>query len=344
MKKSIIISIVLCLMLSFSTQAQVFLIERGNTSLTFDNIQSAVDALQDGDKFYLPPGDFSLSGYSWGGYDGNSNHSNTICINKKVSVYGGGYINGANTTAITSGTFIMGRDASGSFITGIRFDGTLELNNISNCTVSRCKGSLYLQGEGSENLITECELASTRNGTTGYAYRGANLACIFTKCIFTGNTFFKNSIAYNCIFLNTNFNFSYCTFSYNIFVLSTTGTTQSLTFTSTWEHTAFTKNLWVGGYPSTTETGTVTIGDEITREPYANVFVDPSNGNYRLKDICSGKNAGIDDTDLGIYGTLNPFKEDKLPVIPNFSFKSISTTTDATGKLPVRIIVDAQDN
>jgi hypothetical protein len=101
--------------------------------------------------------------------------------------------------------------------------------------------------------------------------------------------------------------------------------------------------LWVGGTPNVNAQDNNSLNNEITKEPYADVFVDATAADYHLKDACSGKNAGTDGTDVGIYGTSVPFKENRLPSIPNFSLKAISPETDATGKLPVNIVVDAQE-
>ena len=80
MKKLIIWVFLLACLTVTSVNAQVFLIERGTSSFTYPNIKAAVDALQDGDKLYLPPGIFSLTGYNWTGVTGTQNYSNTVLL------------------------------------------------------------------------------------------------------------------------------------------------------------------------------------------------------------------------------------------------------------------------
>ncbi|MDR1591823.1 MAG: hypothetical protein LBS16_02935 [Prevotellaceae bacterium] len=338
--------------------AQVFIIERGsNTTLTFTNIKAAVDALQDNDQLYIPPGEYSLDGYTWEGYEETQNNSNTLMVNKKVSIYGAGYSNGANSSVITGGDFVIGKDASGSLITGIRFGGSsygFILDNVSNVSVTRCKidNSFSLHGIGNNINISECDIYRLSTTTSSYANLGGQgLSASFSKCIFrySTNRTFRTAMVSNSIFLNngggtsfySGFYYNNTSFHNNIFIVSATVTNSSCSITS--DFGSFSHNLWVGGYPSSNAEYNNTFSDEIEREPYANVFVDPANGDYHLKTECTGKNAGSDGNDVGIYGTAIPFKESKLPSIPHFVTKVISSETDATGKLPVNIKIEAQD-
>ncbi|MBK9793187.1 MAG: hypothetical protein IPP60_08805 [Sphingobacteriales bacterium] len=81
----------------------------------------------------------------------------------------------------------------------------------------------------------------------------------------------------------------------------------------------------------------------------SNDFVNVSNPNfsslfdYHLKSTSSGKNAGTDGTDIGIYGGAYPYKEGAVPPNPHISTKSIAPTSAANGTLPVNIKVLAQD-
>jgi hypothetical protein len=348
MKQKFFSCIAACVLFCAGISAQVFIMERGSSSLSYSNIKAAVDALQNNDRLYLPPGEHSLSGYTWEGYDGLQNYSNTLCVNKKVSIYGGGCANGASSTVLKDGEFLIGKDAGGSLITGIRFDGYFQLDNVSNCIVSRCltKDNFYLLGAGNNNVITECEFKGTVNGDS-YGYissTGNGLSCIFSKCVFGYSYYLRASEIYNCILMSapTNYRPNYtCSFTNNIFILSKTVTNSQVTVDGT--QNTFVNNLWVGGTPSSNASDNNTFKNEIMKEPYANVFVNADAGDYHLKAECSGKNAGADGTDVGIYGTSVPFKENRLPLIPNFSLKAISPETDATKKLPVNIVIDAQD-
>jgi len=348
-------SVIVCLFSFSILQAQVFVIERGtNTSLTFDNLKAAVDALQDNDQLYIPPGVHSLAGYKWTGYDDTQNYSDILVVNKKVSIYGAGYNEGANSTVIDGGTFVIGKDADGSLITGIWFRHGFQLDNVSNCIVNRCKidnnYSFGLTGTGNNSIVSECDINYIVTGGSSYTNPniGSGLVATFDKCIFRSYSSSLNlntATIYNSVFLSTNAYalqfISTSSLFNNIFIISTTVTNQALSAFGS--NNTFSHNLWIGGYPSPTASDNNTFSNEIQREPYANVFVDPDNSDYHLKDGCSGKNAGSDGTDVGIYGTAFPFKESKTPSIPYFKLKVISPETDSNGKLPVNIQVEAQD-
>lgn len=348
MKKTILISLILLSTLLTKINAQVFVIERGtSTTLTFDNIKSAVDALKDNDRLYIPPGVHDISAYSWTGYDGSQNHKNILVINKRAFIYGAGYNEGANSTIIKGGKFVIGKDAGGSFITGIRFDYLFQLDNVSNCIVSRCKtnSSFQLVGIGNNITVNECEIRSYINNGNGSFLTSSSLSVNYSKCIFaTGsNRNFDNATINNCIFESPAYiNSKNSSFSNNIFLVSKTVTNYNQKIDGS--DNTFSYNLWVGGYPTSDATKNNTFKNCIERETYTNVFVDPDKGDYHLKSECLGKNKGSDGKDVGIYGTAIPFKENKLPSIPSFTTKVISPETDASGKLPVNIVVEAQDN
>lgn len=344
-------SAIICLFSFSALQAQVFVIERGtNTTLTFDNLKAAVDALQDNDQLYIPPGVHSLTGYTWTGYDDTYNWSNTLVVNKKVSIFGAGYNEGANSTVIQDGAFVIGKDAGGSLITGIWFRNAFQLDNVSNCIVNRCKTDNYfwLFGTGNNIIVSECDIYNNISTTNSpFTNPGGNgLVTTFDKCIFRSYSSVLNlntATIYNSIFLSGGgYNISASSLFNNIFIINTTGVTNQAS-TSLGSNNTFSHNLWIGGYPNSPAENNNTFSNEIEREPYANVFVDPDNGDYHLKAGCSGKNAGSDGTDVGIYGTAFPFKESKTPSIPYFKLKVISPETDSSGKLPVNIQVEAQD-
>ncbi len=54
--------------------------------------------------------------------------------------------------------------------------------------------------------------------------------------------------------------------------------------------------------------------------------------------ICS------DGTDIGIYGSSQPYKEGAVPFNPHIYFKNIGGTTTPNGLLNINIKVKAQDN
>ena len=67
---------------------------------------------------------------------------------------------------------------------------------------------------------------------------------------------------------------------------------------------------------------------------------DLTQNDYRLKDGAPGKNAGLDGKDIGIYGGEG-FDDAGGSLIPRVVFKEIAPTTNADGKLSVKIKVTA---
>lgn len=337
MKKTVLTLFTILLVISMGLKAQVFVVEHGSTTNTFSNIKAATDALQDDDKLYIPPGVFSFSGYTYN--NGSFDYVSTIAITKRVHIYGGGYNQGGKSTVLSSGTLWLTNLAAGSTITGIKFGGTLILDNLTNVIVSRCMfdNQLVIRSSGANNIITECDLKD------GISVNG-NYGTIVSKCIirdyctadlttFSNNTFttiphiMSNSVLQNNVFIaSTNIN---PTTNYSV-----SGTNNNFSY-----------NLWLGALAasSSPSNNNSIESNNIYGEYYLDAFVNYVGGDYHLKSTSLGHNAGIDGSDVGIFGTSTPFKENGLPAIPFFSVKSISSETNAAGKLPVSLKIEAQD-
>lgn len=68
------------------------------------------------------------------------------------------------------------------------------------------------------------------------------------------------------------------------------------------------------------------------------------NNNFNLAAGSVGIDAGSDGTDIGIYGSTQPYKEGAVPFNPHIYFKNIGGTTTPNGLLNINIKVKAQDN
>ena len=341
-----------CMLFCAGVSAQVFLIERGVETYTYADLKEAVDDLQDGDKLYIPAGRHSLADYKWTGYDGTKNYSSTLVVDKQVDIYGAGYANGANSTIIQGGEFAIGKHAAGTTLTGIRFDLSFTLDSVSDCRISRCQmnSKVYLSGKGMKNIhISECQINSSivtlslpRFDSKSFN-AGEGPEVNFSKCIFLeGGMELYTVTLNNCLIeqLYGSAELYYSSISNCIYVLSHTATNRVF---DTAENCSFVHNMWVGGYPDIPAENACTFTSDIDRVEYAGVFVAPDKVNYHLQEGCVGKNAGSDGTDVGIYGTAVPFKESMLPAIPHFAVKVIASETDAAGRLPVNIKIEAQE-
>jgi hypothetical protein len=77
-------------------------------------------------------------------------------------------------------------------------------------------------------------------------------------------------------------------------------------------------------------------------ETSANTFVNWGGGDYHLKPTSVGVNAGTDGTDIGIYGTAQPYKASQTTAYPQIPSANVAPETDQ-GKLKVNITIEAQD-
>ena len=324
----------MCAALHAQVAAPIFIVERGSgkeNSFAFKSITEAIAALQDGDKFYIPAGNHSAT-------------AQTLTIDKSVFIIGAGCNPAPAQNSIILGPFVI-TGTNGMKVTGIRFQN-LTLTNVSNANISRCYigGSTGYTGTGINNIFNECEFRSAMGSTNS-----TNFSIIFNKCIFISTTvlyrYFYNSIFSNCLLMMHSvgtgaggnlFSAQNTIFQNNIFYQ-----TSATNGFSGFSNCTFSNNLFVYS-PSGINDTNVQI-DNIFDEPITNVFINHAAGDYRLKDECRGKGAGNDGRDVGIFGTSEPFKVNRLPQNPNISTGSVSSQTDADGKLRVKFKVEAQE-
>ena len=195
-------------------------------------------------------------------------------------------------------------------------------------------------------LISEC-IINTSNGWTNNYFTTVlfekNIIYIEPTFPYGGSGLFNNCIFYNSysVFFT---NSAYNTFNNCIIIISGYPT---LSIGSTL--TIFNNLLvsYIGTNPTLFYSGT--MNNPLTKEPTTNTFVNANTtsfaytNNYHVKATSNGHNAGTDGTDVGIYGTLIPYKESAVPFNPHISSKTIGTVTTPTGTLNVDIKVSAQD-
>ena len=162
----------------------------------------------------------------------------------------------------------------------------------------------------------------------------------FTSCIIRNNIFFYGSACgYGCIYPIKS---TYSTFENNIFLGINYGS--SLTGSSTFSY--FNNNLFVDTWSPPIPSF---ASNNIISQPANSIFINQSGSsfsysqNYHLQPSCTGKNAGKDGTDIGIYGGNYPWKDGSIPFNPHIQLKNISNETDQNGNLNVNIKVAAQD-
>ena len=338
MKKSLLLIISVFLFSTVYSSAQTKYITLvaavdGATSM-HSSLQSANDAAVDGDFIYIPEGSFSGAN-----------------IDKKLNIYGVGCgLGNEPYTRITSD--INFRDGSEySYVSGIWIDATAGVPNsssyhLNNLTFERCRIK-YFKGYYSSNsgwkayrmYCLECvienvvyKLRNSQFDKCVIKYINKCENCNFNNCIIIANTT-TNSIGEESV---------YNTFLNTIFFNSDSAHVMSADSKyNSFSHCAFSCDFT---FPANTNIGNDILTGLVPTdmcEDLTSTYSYSTTNDYHIKTTSSAHNTGADGTDLGIYGTANPFKEDMKPAIPQVS-NFMVYYNEATGKWEIRADVKAE--
>lgn len=311
---------------------------------------SAYNKALNGDAIYLPGGVIY----------------NQIALNKRLYIYGAGHHPDSSAvtgkTIFTSNLFIY-KNASGGSIEGVQVSSVtifMSDNKINNYLIKRC----YLNGLTFSNVpspvidslpenvfVVESVLNYATDGSGIPSIKGYNATSnYFTKNIITGQvTNLRNSIFENNDFLRENFAFSVTcsnitnsTFKNNIFL-----DPDALAQNSGNCGNTYLNNLKYS-YPdffASSNCPVVLQQANLSVPNISDIFIAYANNgftysnNYQLKPTCTGKNAGTDGTDVGIYGTTNPTPNGWIPGNPHIYFRQIAPQTNNNGQLQIQFKV-----
>lgn len=340
MKNFLIAIVILC---SATAYAQHAFIRQNGQSYAYYRVDSVFQTAQNGDTIYLPGGSFLV---------------NNLVIDKRLTIIGAGHhpdSTAATYSTTLSGNVIFCTGSSFSQISGVAVSGNISVgtnpgnSTVSNLTISRCKvGSIILNYDywsaGNASFI------SIRENTIFGEIRGCNAQFVSIE-----NNLCNGSIAFfntNMLAKNNTFlgglgcpayvmdNVTNCAFENNIFMLSSgcgayLGSGNSNTFTNN-----------VFGFPITFPNGTNIGTGNYSNVSLTGFFVNETDyiidysSNYHLQS--PGTYVGADGTQVGIYGTTQPYKEGAVPYNPHIRFKSIAPSTNSNGDLLINIQVGAQ--
>lgn len=325
----------------------LIIVEGDGPPAFYTSVISAVSDASDGDVIYIPGGSYTIG---------------TLIIDKQLTIIGAGYNpDSTSATGITSlnGFIQLATGCSGSIITGLYLtesfligpeDGPCVGTNVfSNVLISRCNFNSFnmcnlFLSEISTIIFEENIFRYEVNLEGGYS------GFVFSKNVVGYKINGANNVEFNNnIFLNPGpyallGNAINCTFNNNIFVPTINLTAGSL-------------NNSVHNCLFTVPVGTIDYtffspdsSDNIYNVPIEDIFIEYSpdgnyfNDDYHLVAGSPGINAGVDGFDIGLYGTVHPFKEGAIPLNPHIQIKVIDAETTPEGDLPVQIRVSAQDN
>jgi hypothetical protein len=306
----------------------------------FTDIGPAVAAAQPGDYVYVSAGTFT-------------NLGTPLIVDKTLHMVGAGMnpdSTGATGTTTLAVQLRITTAAANSSFTGFTVTSDVQYGTVpdgsdddpTNVVFQRCEFmnifsvSATNSNTSSSSIFDECILRGALIGTSN----GGTTETI-TRCLFSGvgavpgnvgNLVMRNSV----VLLTSGSSpgtglYENCVFAYDF---PTAGT-------STFNNCLFTN---AGLPPGTTGTGNI-----FSQTPNT-IFVNETSNSYQFSDDMHlavgspGDNAGTDGTDIGLYGSLTPYKPGAVPVNPHYRLANISNATDANGQLPVSIKVAAQGN
>ena len=345
MKKRLLSLVVLLIVSSYNLKAQnlIAVQHSGSNTAFYTSLDDAVTNAQNGDTIYLPGGAFAVNG-------------DALTINKELHILGVGYNTDSTfATGVTKInariTFVSGANNStinGIYLNGVIWCGTDSYNeDVDNIIISRChiNQSIYISRLSNNWSLTENIIDGTINGYSSSSGGISAQSNYFSNNIinsaiynFGSNNQFLNNIIKNNAYYSLN-NVTGCVFENNIWLNSNLVNYSSCIFNN---------NLCIGSINITVDC----LGsNNIMGQASSLIFINNISGgfgflysdNYQLQSTSPGKNAGTDGTDIGIYGGAFPWKEGSVPHNPHIINKTIGSTTNSNGALPVKITVGAQE-
>lgn len=280
----------------------------------YTDINEALTDSPNGSNIYIPAGSFTLN-------------SSTI-VNRKLHIYGTGHYpqNYGFPKTIIYGNLNLISGADSSVIMGIYFNDNIQFgtssSNDSLCHVfiSRCNvncinfGNYASSPSSTDILITENVIRvtiygySTTNSLIEKNIFGGGISSV-SSSIITNNIFLYSSSWFN----NNLLNISDAIIQNNIF-RGFNGYAIEGVANSSFQNNLFRTNItnWAN---NAQQNNILNVNpDSIFVNQNAAIF--NYNHDYHLLDYSPAKNAGTDGTDLGIYGTMIPYKELAIPENP----------------------------
>ena len=337
MKKLIILFFTISVLSTVSYAQEIAVQAADGNVTTYNNLDKAILGALAGATIYLPSGNLTIN--------------DTVKITKKLTIIGVGYktkIQGGST--LVGGNFHYDQGSEGSSLMGVYLTGEVRLAHnspVKNFLLRFCSIQNLSMGKdwgASTNIIINqniirASLVSIKFGGGGIQSLGP--IALTNNIIGDDIQSINGGIVENNVFLNSGgmqilgilsiITISNSTFLNNIFYGSTWAGWETKTIDKS--SCLFQNNLGVAdlatGFASNEELNAIFVNG-----------TGKIDGDYHIKDGMTGKNAGTDGTDVGIYGGSG-FSDEALAPIPRIVSKSIPNQTDASGNLNISIKVRA---
>lgn len=331
------------LLLASPAKAQSPIAVQNDSGTSFySTLDLAITNAVAGDYIYIPGGVFPIS----------------VPIDKQLHIIGVGHNPDScavtGITQVTGNIIILNGSDHGS-IAGLKISGYFHFGSSPNdviinyYTIERCNigGEITLATRSTNILVNECVIKGLINGNKTQGFK-------LSKCIveadyvmgFDSNAYFINNIFTQCKFgyWAIRQNIIGCYVKNNIFLTRLYVGNYDAYSNVDVSKNLFQNNLFNSGHNLST---TSNVFQNNITGPVTTLFKNQTGAvfdykqDYHILESSPAHNAGTDGTDLGIYGTTNPWKEGSLPSNPHIQSKSISTVN---GNLNVKIKVAAQDH
>ena len=299
---------------------------------TFSTANSFIDAYNaaaDGDTIYLP----------------GLEYTSPNPFNKRLVVYGTGHdpVATASTGRTIINGFTLDPGASGSHLEGIYIKSGITFrsnNKIDNVTFKRVhiNGSISIAGTNVDNRCNN--ILVTESIFVGLNAQNAPGIKVFNSFSSAGlQNLSENSWIANSIIVDYHYPVRYALqsqFENNIFI-TTLNTGVSDSNGNTFNNNIFNKNpttqennTWSGNYTDVAPLGLFV--------DYLSAFAYEAD--YHLQT--PGAYTGTTGNQVGLFGGLNPYKPNALPVVPHVIEHTIATSVNALGEIEVNVSVEAQ--
>jgi hypothetical protein len=341
-------------------QATISLDHPDGTSAVYGDLQSALQASEDGDFLYLPGGTFTFGGDT---------------LKKSITIVGAGHYPDstlATNQTIVTGSVLIGNGAAHLHLEGLYIGGDILLTHSStnfqradNVVIRRCNfsgltsyGSVYSQNEDDINFSRNWQITqNVIRGDINFAYLKAfnlhaNIVNGHVYNAFWGGTITNNAFLYTSQSDRVFADVRYCTVKDNIFYtdweIAYPGYACYAPACGCWGN-SFLYNLFLAD-PSHFPPGIAIANvSNLFSVPGYDIFQSYTSGgfnynsNFMLASGSPGHNAGSDGNDIGLYGSNDPYKVSAVPFNPHISYKNIGTNTTPDGMLNVHIKVSSQE-
>lgn len=343
MKKLLILWLLVVFSTTFGLNAQEYIVVQSGNDITVyytTCLDEAVNDAPNGAVIYLSGGYFSFC------------QSNTK-IEKKLQFIGAGYhplgTLATGTTNITN-TIKVESGGAGTSFTGIKFNDMLgaadeiviwrcyfiKLETTGTCNNWIVDECIFNQIAGTStykfvnlNLLRSVQTSMT-NGVNSYSLRHVNNSKV-ENCIFLGNVSNRLDMCNN----NTISNSLFYTSSSYFYYTSSNNTT----------HRNFLAGTSYNGISSTDNFDNNSMFNQSLQSHFVKYTTGDNfkfDADYHIKSGSAAKEYGTDGTDLCIYGTSEPFKDNAVPYNPFVEFANIATKSEG-GAIKVKIKVNAQE-